>query len=92
MKSMITTLPITPLAYQPVYRCKRWVVNSRQEDCMTKDEKYLSKNSKLSSDHFEECMLRSNAKKRLKEDGLPTTFAIPKPPKPVGTKGFRQLR
>ena len=67
-------------------RCKRWVINTRREDLMKKDEKYLSKNCKLCADHFEESMFRSNAKNRLKEDAIPTIFAIPNPPKSVGTK------
>ena len=53
---------------------------------MKKDEKYLSKNCKLCANHFEECMFRNNAKSRLKEDAIPTIFAIPNPPKPVATK------
>ena len=53
---------------------------------MKKDEKYLSKNCKLCADHFEDCMFRNNAKNRLKEDAIPTIFAIPNPPNPVATK------
>lgn len=53
---------------------------------MKKDEKYLSKNCKLCAHHFEEIMFRSSAKNRLKEDAIPTIFAIPNPPKLVGTK------
>lgn len=80
MNSMKTNPKYTFNLTIPLYRCKKWVINSRPEDFMKKDEKYLSKNCKLCANHFEECMFRSNAKNRLKEDAIPTIFAIPNPP------------
>lgn len=65
---------------------KKWTVNSRRADLLKKDAKYLNKNCRICSVHFEEVMFANFLKNRLKPDAVPTLFNIPNPPKTVSLK------
>ena len=71
------------------FRAKEWVILTRRQDLLKKKSKYLHQNSKLCSEHFEECMFSNEAKTRLKRDAKPTLFNIPNAPAKVGLKRRR---
>ncbi len=64
-------------------RAKKWIINSRRDDLLKKDIKYLTANICFCQVHFEPHMfMNANApKKRLVWNAVPTLFDVPNPPK-----------
>ena len=73
--------------YWNYFRSKRWVINSKREDLMTKDSVYLYTNCRLCSEHFiDSQFMNSGNRNKLIWNAVPTKFSFKphherKPPK-----------
>ncbi len=70
--------------------CKKWILNTRRNDILTKGSAYCFVNLRLCSNHFEESMFTTSEKNRLCSGAFPTIFSVPNPPRRVG-KGRRVI-
>ncbi len=75
----IEMLPFTMNYY--IYRCRKWVQNTRREDIGGKSAKDLYTSCRLCSAHFEDSQfMNANEKKRLIWTAVPTLFEFPNSP------------
>ncbi|XP_069672776.1 THAP domain-containing protein 5-like isoform X2 [Periplaneta americana] len=61
-------------------RCKLWLINSRREDLMAKNEAYLYNNIKFCSLHFENTQFMNENKNKLIWNAVPTLFDVSNKP------------
>ncbi|XP_069687973.1 THAP domain-containing protein 2-like [Periplaneta americana] len=67
-------------------RCKKWLINSRREDLMNKDEVYLYNNIKFCALHFEKTQFMNENKNKLIWNAVPTLFDVPNKPALLSVK------
>jgi hypothetical protein len=70
-----------------VFRCKRWVINSRTEGLSKKSVSELNQHYLLCAEHFEPSQFMNSEQRRsLVHNALPTLFSVPNPPKVLQNK------
>ena len=67
-------------------RSKRWVINCRRADLMSKDVKYLNSNCRMCDMHFTETQFMNHMRDKLVWNAIPTIFDVPNPPRQLTSK------
>jgi len=79
-------MKINPIFVPVLFRCQRWVQNTRRDDLLNRSHVYLNNNCRLCAEHFEEDQFSNRmTKNRLKWNAVPTLFNVPNPPKTLST-------